>query len=151
VTPGSTVSPRAVDPICFLVAGALRATLPDGDFTLEWRHSVQQTRWTEHYRADGAALVLDAATVESSGAGMEPPPDAVRRDGEWIWHPQTRLPELRLTHSSHAADYTVCVAVGGCRTLASLVGSLPEGSVVTVRACSGTAPPARAAPARPRP
>jgi len=136
-----------VDPICFLVAGALRAILPEDEFTLEWRHSVQRARWIERYRTDRATLVLDMASVEGTGAGMEPPSSAVRRDGAWIWYPQTRLPELRLTYSSFVPDYTLCGAAGGCRTLASLVGPLPEGAVVTVRACSALA--VGAAPDRP--
>jgi hypothetical protein len=140
---------RDVDPICFLVAGALRAILPEGEFTLEWRHSVQKTRWIEHYRADGATLVLDTASVEGTGAGMEPPAGAIHRDGKWIWNPQTRVPELRLTHSSYVSDYTLCGPAGGCRTLASLVGTMPEGTVITARACSGIALPAGAAPIRP--
>ncbi len=138
-----------MDPICFLVAGALRAILPEGEFALEWRHSVQKTRWIEHYRADGATLVLDTASVEGTGAGMEPPSGAIRRNGEWIWYPQTRLPELRLTHSSYVPDYTLCAPAGECRTLASLVGHLPEGAVVVVRSCSGIALPAGATPVRP--
>jgi hypothetical protein len=137
-----------VDPICLLIAGALRAILPEGEFILEWRHSVQKTRWTEHYRLDGATLVLDAASVEGTGAGMEPPSVAVRHDGEWIWYPKTRLPELQLTYSGYVPDYTLCGAAGGCRALASLVGRLPEGAVVTVRTCSGIALPADAAPDR---
>ena len=56
-----------MDPICLLVAGALRAILSEGEFTLEWRHSVEKTLWVEHYRADGATLVLDTASVEGTG------------------------------------------------------------------------------------
>jgi hypothetical protein len=141
--------PHDVDPICFLVAGALRAILSEGEFTLEWRHSVQKTLWVEHYRADGATLVLDTASVEGTGAGMEPPPVAVRHDGEWIWYPQTRLPELRLTHSSYVPDYTLCGPAGACRTLAGLVGPLPDGAVVTVHTCSWIALLAGGTPDRP--
>jgi hypothetical protein len=136
-----------MDPICFLVAGVLRTILPEGEFTLEWRHSVQMARWIEHYRTDSATLVLDMASVEDTGAGMEPPPVAVRRDGGWVWYPKTRLPELRLTYSSYVPDYTLCGAAGRCRTLASLVGPLPDGAVVTVCACSALS--AGAAPDRP--
>jgi len=126
-----------MDPICLLVAGALRAILAEGDFTLEWRHSVQKTSWREHYHAEGGGLVLDAASVEGTGAGMEPPPDAVQRDGRWVWYPHTRLPELRLTHSIHVPDYTLCGALNGCRALTGWTGALDDGAVVTVRACSG--------------
>jgi hypothetical protein len=127
-----------------LVAGALRAVLPDADFTLEWRHSVQKTPWREHYRADGDGLVLDVASIEGTGAGMEPPSDAVQYDGRWVWYPHTRLPELRLTYSRHAADYTLCGAQSGCRTLAGWTGALEDGAVVTVGGCGGIRPPAGA-------
>jgi len=147
VSAGS-VGPPDVDPICLLVAGALRASVAAGEFTLACQHSVQKTRWAEHYRLDGATLVLDTASVEGTGAGMEPPSVAVHRGAEWIWHPQTRLPELRLTHSSYVRDYALCWT-GGCRTLTSLVGPLPEGAVITVRACNAIAPPAGAEPVRP--
>jgi hypothetical protein len=124
-----------VDPICLLVAGVVRATVPAADIDVAWRHSVQRTRWEEHYRADGDALVLTEARVEGTGAGMEPPPEATLADGVWTWRPQRRLPEVRLTQSGFAADYTVCWA-GGCQALAALVPGSPDGTVVTIRPCA---------------
>ncbi len=123
-----------MDPICLLVAGALRATIPEFEFTLAWDHSVQKLRWEERYRVAGERLLLIEARVEGSGAGMEPPPSAVLRDGRWTWQPRTTLPELRLTHSSFARDYVLCWR-DRCVELGTLVGETAEGAVVVVRPC----------------
>lgn len=130
-----------MDAICLFVAGVVRATLPASDFTLAWDHSVQQTRWEEHYRVDGDDLMLIEARVQGTGAGMEPPASAELRDGWWIWQPVIRLPELRLTRSSFTRDYTLCWH-DTCSGLAALVGATSEGAAVTVRRC-GPGFPAR--------
>jgi hypothetical protein len=123
--------------ICLFVAGALHATLPTREIVVAWEHSVEKSRWEEHYRIDGANLQLVAARVRSFGAGMEPPPDASLREGWWTWAPpRTSLPELRLTLSSFVRDYDICFA-GRCEPLKSLVewrGQSAE--VVAVRACA---------------
>jgi hypothetical protein len=131
-----------VDPICLVVAGVVRATLPASEFTLAWDHSVQHTRWEEHYRVDGEGLILVEARVQGSGAGMEPPTSAVMRDGWWTWRPQSRLAELRVTSSAFASDYTLCWR-DRCSGLAALIGATADGAAVTVRACSQGAVPAR--------
>lgn len=124
-----------MDPICLLVAGIVRASLPDAEFTLAWDHSVQKTRWEERYRVDDAGLVLAEARVQGSGAGMEPPAGAVLRDGWWTWQPATRLRELRLTHSDFTRDYTLCWGAR-CHTLSDLVGETGDGAVIVVRRCA---------------
>jgi hypothetical protein len=95
-----------VDPICLVVAGVVRATLPDSGFTLAWEHSVQKTRWEERYRVDDGGLVLAEARVQGSGAGMEPPPGAVLRNGWWTWR------------------------------LGALVGKADNGAIIVVRRCT---------------
>lgn len=124
-----------MDPICLLVAGVVRATLPASEFTLAWTHSVQKTRWEERYRFDGNGLLLVEARVESSGAGMEPPPEARLVDGFWTWRPRRHLPALRITRSGYTADYRLCWN-GGCRELGSMIGATPEGTVVDVAPCA---------------
>ena len=114
----------------------MRATLPGPEFTLAWTHSVEKTRWEETYRIAGDRLLLVEASVEGSGAGMEPPPGAQLRDGRWSWQPQTAHAELRLTHSTYTRDYTLC-ANGRCADLGDRVGAMAEGEVVTVRSCEG--------------
>ena len=123
-----------VDPICLIVAGIVRATLPDAEFTLAWEHSVQKTRWEERYVAMGPTLVLTQARVKGSGAGMEPAPSAVLRDGWWVWQPQTTLEELRLARSTYTRDYTLC-SMHRCAELDALVGPIADDSVLVIRPC----------------
>ncbi|MGE5171452.1 MAG: DUF1850 domain-containing protein [Rudaea sp.] len=135
--------------VCLLVAGVLRATLPTAEFTLAWTHSVQKTRWEERYRVAGSDLELVAARVQSSGAGMEPPPQAHLRDGWWSWRPTVPpLPQLLLTLSPFTRDYDLCFR-GQCRALHELVtdsrafdrapgDAAADVEVVVVRPCSRT-------------
>ena len=122
--------------LCLWAAGKLLAALPVAAFTLGWTHSVEKTRWEEHYRIEGARLVLDEARVQGSGAGMEPAPDALWRDGAWRWTPAVApLAELRLTASSYSADYELCSG-RGCSALQALTGPLDDGTVVTAAGCA---------------
>jgi hypothetical protein len=123
-----------VDAVCLFVAGAVAAALAGPEFTLRWVHSVARTRWEEVYRLEGEVLVLTEARIEGSGAGMEPPPEARRDGAHWVWRPDRRLPELRLTYSAGVRDYTVCDAAG-CRSLGDRAGALADGTVVAIRPC----------------
>jgi hypothetical protein len=127
-----------MDALCLLVAGVLRATLPGSELAVEWQHSVAKTRWTERYLIENDHLLLADACVEGSGAGMEPPPEAVRRAGAWCWQPRHALPELALTWSAYTADYRLC-AHDVCNTLRDWVGPVDDGTVVTVRPCNAAA------------
>jgi len=118
--------------VCVLAAGVVVSTLPTTEFTVEWRHSVEKTRWEERYRADGRQLLLTSASIEAMGAGMEPPPEARFADGRWTWQPMHPLTELRLTRSPYAADYTICWS-GSCRALSALTGE--TGNTVSFRPC----------------
>lgn len=102
--------------VCILAAG-LQWVLPADAFTLAWTHSVEKVRWEEDYRRDGDTLVLQSARIRGSGAGMDPPPDAVWRDGAWHYTPTlARFPRLVLANSVFGGRYDVCVA-GRCRSL----------------------------------
>lgn len=102
--------------ICVL-AGALHWSIPTSDFTLAWTHSVEKIRWEEDYVLQGRQLVLKEARIAGSGAGMEPPADAVLRDGIWHYTPaSTPLARLVLANSSFGGHYDVCFA-GECRAL----------------------------------
>jgi hypothetical protein len=125
----------ATGALCLVVAGVVRAVLPGNELTLAWTHSVEKTRWEEHYVRNGAWLDLVEARVQGLGAGMEPRGEAVLRDGWWQWAPKLTLPELRLTYSTFTSDYTLC-AQDHCHPLRALLGDAPdEGSVVIVRPC----------------
>lgn len=123
-----------------LVAGALAASVPVEAFTLAWTHSIERIRWEEDWIVRDDGLVLEAVRVRGHGAGMEPPPDAVLRDGAWQWHPRTRHPVLRLTRSGYTDDYDWC-ARGACGPLADVLPS--DGGVTELRTCD-VAPPAPA-------
>jgi hypothetical protein len=124
-----------MDAICLFVAGMLRASLPTTGFALDWQHSVEKIRWSERYEIAGSQLLLAQASVEGTGAGMEPPPESTLRDGAWTWQPRRALAELRLTRSDYAKDYRLCWP-GECRTLGDLVGPTAEGAAVVVRPCA---------------
>lgn len=123
----------AVDLVCLVVAGAVRATLPGPEVTLAWTHSVQKTRWEERYRVDGAALHLVEARVEGSGAGMEAAPDARREGGAWVWRPDRRLDDLVLAASPHGGAYRLCSGTACVDIPLDGSGDLP----VTVVPCGG--------------
>jgi len=80
--------------IC-LALGAHHVRLPTDRFTLAWTHSVEKTQWQEDYAIRGSGLALTEARIQGTGAGMEPPPDALFRNGWWHYVPHLPvLPEL---------------------------------------------------------
>ena len=85
--------------IC-IAAGAKALTLAATAFALSWTHSVEKTRWEERWLAGPQGLTVVEGRVEGSGAGMEPPPDAVLRDGAYVYTPHLApIPELVLAAS----------------------------------------------------
>jgi hypothetical protein len=90
-------------------------------FTLSWTHTVQKTRWEEDWRVAPDRLVLVEARVQGSGAGMEPPPEAVLRDGFYRWRPGTAVPELLLRQDPGAGAWSLCAA-DGCATIRDRLG-----------------------------
>ena len=109
-----------------LVSGSLLAALPLTAFTLAWTHSIEKTRWEEDWQIQGMQLVLVAARIRGSGAGMEIPSGAILRDG--IWHYTPTLPPqgaLLLRHSPYVAGYEICSALQ-CRPLADLIPGMNE-------------------------
>ncbi|KQU52547.1 hypothetical protein ASG72_06340 [Bosea sp. Leaf344] len=116
-----------------LAAGALLVSLGASEITLSWRHSVQKTLWEEVWRAEPGGVRLVEARIQGSGAGMDPPPDAVLRDGFWRW--TLRLPvqaEIVMRRSGATADWRVC-SEGRCRPMGDY---LPEAAdPVTLRPC----------------
>ena len=129
--------------ICLIVAGVVKATLPTTELGVAWQHSVEKTRWEEHYRVDGDRLALVEARVQGMGAGMEPGPGAELRHGWWTWRPDLApLRELRLSYSEYTADYDLCWS-GSCRKLALLAATGHANMVVTVRACASRRADAR--------
>lgn len=61
---------------------------------------MEHTGWQEDYQITPAGLELVQARVKGSGAGMEPPPDAILKNDWWVYTPHLQpLPELNLAAS----------------------------------------------------
>jgi hypothetical protein len=124
-----------------LVAGASLAVLPTRTITLSWAHTVEKTRWEEDYVASARGIAITEARIEAIGAGMEPPPSAVREGGWWRYRPSLpNLPSVDLANSTFAGGYALCWN-SKCRPLASVV---PQGQPVSIVAssCATDHPPA---------
>jgi hypothetical protein len=123
--------------IC-LALGAHHVRLPTDRFTLAWTHSVEKLQWEEDYAIRGSGLALTEARIQGTGAGMEPPPDALFRNGWWHYVPHLPvLSELRLTLSPYTGDYQFCWQ-RRCRPLAKLAGAKQPDGVVIVEPCVST-------------
>ena len=106
--------------LCITV-GAVMVALPARTFTLKWQHTVEKVVWEEDYLVAGEWLFLTAARVRGSGAGMDPPPQAVRSGDGWSYRPEARWHRtLQLARSEFGDDYTLCIDAR-CRPLAELV------------------------------
>lgn len=105
------------------------ATVPTKEFTLAWTHSVEKIRWEEDWRVtDDSKIVPVAARIQGSGAGMEPPPDAVLRDGWYHYSPRVApLAHVTLRRSGLTRDYTICWD-GQCRPMEALLPPGPDGT-----------------------
>lgn len=118
--------------LCLAAAGLVVA-LPLQAYTLAWTHSIEKVRWEEDYRIVGDRLQLGEARILGTGAGMEPPPEAVLKDGVWHYRAQIApLETVRLARSGYVADYQLCVQ-GSCRALGDIVGD--KADVVDMSAC----------------
>lgn len=104
--------------LCIAVGTAL-VRLPAHEFTLRWQHTIEKVLWEEDYVVAGAWLYLIGARVQGSGAGMEPPPDAVRAGPWWQYRPADRWHRrLQLARSEFGRDYDLCVD-GACKPLSA--------------------------------
>jgi hypothetical protein len=102
-----------------IVVGAALYVLPARHFTLRWQHTVEKILWEEDYVIAGNWLYLSTARIRGSGAGMEPPPDAVRVGPVWHYRPAQRWHrEVKLARSSFGLDYELCLD-GACKPLSA--------------------------------
>jgi hypothetical protein len=102
---------------CLLAAGKTTVFAASA-FTLAWTHSVEKTRWEEHWQVVPAGLQVVEARVRGSGAGMDPPEGSVFRDGWWTYWP-TVPPQQRLVLAASGATgegWTLC-AQGRCTVI----------------------------------
>jgi hypothetical protein len=108
--------------LCIAAAGKM-VTLAVAAFTLSWTHSVEKTRWEEDWRVTPAGLELVEARVKGSGAGMEPPQDAVLKNGWWVYAP--KIPprrEVALAASGATGEGWSLCAEGQCRVIGAAAG-----------------------------
>ncbi len=118
--------------VCLGLAAVLNAAVvfvPTTAFTLAWTHSIEKVRWEEDYTVQldpltrQPALHATQARIKGSAAGMEPPSNAVLRNGWYTYTPtQSMVPELLLTRSEFTADYDWCMA-GRCQPLSNFIAS----------------------------
>lgn len=102
--------------------GAAALSLAAPEFSLAWSHSVEHVEWREDWRIEDDQLRLVSARVKGSGAGMEPGPDAVLKDGWWRWPSSLRVPELALGASGATGEGWRFCADGACRELGAAAG-----------------------------
>ena len=123
--------------LCLAAAG-VALQLAVGTFTLAWRHTVEHVPWQEDWRVDRDRLVLEEVRVKGSGAGMEPPPDAMLIGGWYVWHPvdatRERIVLRRAADHGAIGDWQLCAADRPCASLGELVGA--ESDPVTLSPCS---------------
>jgi hypothetical protein len=108
--------------LCILAAGKT-ITIAATVFTLSWTHSVEKTRWEEYWRITPAGFEMVEARIKGSGAGMEPPPEAVLKNGWWVYAPEIPArPEIVLAASgATGAGWSLCAA-GRCIELGAAAG-----------------------------
>lgn len=92
-------------------------------FSLSWTHSVEKIVWEEHWAIEDNRLVLVEARVAGSGAGILPPPDAVRTEDGWSWRPSIApLEHLSLAASGAAPSAWRLCSEQACRDLGAEEG-----------------------------
>lgn len=120
--------------IC-LVAAAMTVVLPVHGFTLSWQHSIEKIQWDEDYVVVGHKLQVVDARIRGTGAGMEPPPDAVFKDGIYHYKPKIGpLASFEMARSPYVKDYTICWN-HVCHPMADVMGSVQKSPLVTASVC----------------
>ena len=118
-----------------LSAGALSAALHTQSFTLSWMHSVEKIRWEEDWKIEKNLLHVSSARIKGMGAGMEPPPDAIFKNGAWHYTPlMLPLKSVILTHSPYTKEYELCIEFT-CKPLSAYLPNLKESTTITLEAC----------------
>lgn len=108
--------------LCIATGGTVLA-LAVQSFTLSWTHSVTRSLWWEKWEVSADGIRPIEARISGSGAGMEPPENAVLADGVWIYVPN--LPyqrEVLLASSGTTGGGWLLCADGTCRTLGETAG-----------------------------
>lgn len=115
--------------ICVVTAGKTLVFAATA-FTLSWTHSVEKTRWSEHWRLTEAGFVVDKASVEGSGAGMDPPEGSRFVDDKWVYTPKVPpLDRVVLAASGATVSGWRLCAAGQC----TVVGRTAQKPIVIKR------------------
>ena len=109
--------------LCLAGAGIV-VRIATAAFTLSWSHTIEHTQWQERWLVRPHALHLETASVQGSGAGMDPGPGAVLNQGSWTWHPRLDIPELVLRGAKEAGEWTLCTD-SGCQPLGAHIPADP--------------------------
>lgn len=114
-----------------LVTGGKAIAVAASLFTLSWTHSVEKIRWEEDWRLTPAGLEIVQANVKGSGAGMEIPDGAVKKDGGWAYRPAIGPQrEIVLARSgATSGGWRIC-GEGKCLDFGS-----DAGDAVIIKAC----------------
>lgn|SRR6056300_942277 len=103
--------------LCIL-SGAKLTTVAISLFTLSWTHSVEKIEWQENWRINNSNLEIVEARIKGSGAGMDPPENAVLKNGWYVYKPQIgQIKELNLsTSNTDLVNWKICFN-GNCTVL----------------------------------
>jgi len=101
-----------------VAAGSFSVAIYAPRFTLSWEHAVERVEWRETWRVHTKTMRLIEARIKGSGAGMEPPKDAVLKDGWFVYvpkaGPQTRM---AMPDSASAKPVRLCLPDDKCRPI----------------------------------
>lgn len=95
--------------LCVLTASGI-LKIAATSFVLSWTHSVEKVPWEEYWAVADQRLVLDHARIKGSGAGMEPPDDAILRDGWYVYKPHIPPRDVIILAASGAtvSSWSLC-------------------------------------------
>lgn len=119
-----------------LIYGLQTIPLETNHLTLTWMHSVEKIRWEEDYERQDAVIKLQAARIQGSGAGMDPPEDAIFKNGFWSYQPILEAqPSYLFRLSRYTKNYEICIA-DQCRIISDyFTNNQPLQDVVELTVC----------------
>lgn len=101
-----------------IAAGQFAVAIYAPTFTLSWEHSIEKVEWRETWRVGTATMQIVEARIKGTGAGMEPPPDAILDEGWYRYVPKSPpMERLVLPDSGFTKPMRFCLADEKCHTL----------------------------------
>jgi len=101
-----------------VAAGSFSVAIYAPRFTLSWEHAVERVEWSETWRVHTKTMRLIEARIKGSGAGMEPPRNAVLKDGWFVYLPKIQ-PQTRMVmpDSADTKPTRLCLPGDKCRPI----------------------------------